>query len=360
MTAPESLCATISALCAPRSAYHATRSAPPVTRSALSAPGLLLPRSDLPQGCPPRPYPQQHHQRHLQQRQQQKHPSPCLPHNIIPPHSSSTFPHLPLLPSSSYPTSSRTNSGTSSRTRSGTNTGPTAAPTPAQQRHQQQDHQRHQYRDQHRQQQQYPRPILLLPFFPPTLISMASSDSSVGLASVDQLELLTDNTAANWHPYTHSVEVLLSSVVISGYNLRSVVFQEGGGLQFVAPTAPTGPVPTHPGAEPSPVGDSPQFAPNVNDPQSSETAIRTYHTNLQEHLRQKLRYEDEKRIYDDAAARYGKYLEDLDTFNADLADYTTKITAWRVADRCALALLLATIPSSLKRELSPTSSSHLW
>ncbi|CAI7856244.1 unnamed protein product [Closterium sp. NIES-54] len=133
-----------------------------------------------------------------------------------------------------------------------------------------------------------------------------------------------------------------------------------GGIQPVAPTAPTGPVPTHPGVDPSPPGDPPTFAPNVNDPQSSETAIRTYRTNLQEHLRQELRYEDEKRIYDDAAARYSKYQEDLNTYIADLADYTTKITAWRVADQRALAILLATVPSSLKRELSPTSSSHLW
>ncbi|CAI7766197.1 unnamed protein product, partial [Closterium sp. NIES-53] len=188
---------------------------------------------------------------------------------------------------------------------------------------------------------------------------MASSDSSADLATVDALELLPDNTAANWHSYAHSVEVLLSSVVISGYSLCSVAFQEGGGLQPVAPTAPIGPVPTHPGAEPSPPGDPPTFAPNVNDPQSLETAIRTYRTNLQEHLRQHLRYEDEKRIYDDTAARY-KYQEDLDTYTADLADYTTKITAWRVADRRALAILLATVPSSLKREFSPTSSSHLW
>ncbi|CAI7788604.1 unnamed protein product [Closterium sp. NIES-54] len=274
-------------------------------------PDLLLPRSDLPQGCLPRPYPQQHHQRHLQ-RHQQQHPSPCLPHNIaLPP--PPLLLHLPppspppfLLPSYQQHDQQRHQQQD-------------------QQQHQQQDQQRHQQQDQQRYQQQDPRPILLLPLFPPTLVSMASSDSSIDLATVDALELLPDNTAANWHSYAHSVEVLLSSVVISNYNLRSVVFQEGGGLQ-----------------------------------PSSETAIRTYRTNLQEHLRQQLRYDDEKRIYDDAAARYSKYQEDLDTYTADLADYTMKITAWRVADRRALAILLATIPSSLKRELSPTSSSHQW
>ncbi|GJP78351.1 hypothetical protein CLOP_g8666, partial [Closterium sp. NIES-67] len=36
------------------------------------------------------------------------------------------------------------------------------------------------------------------------------------------------------------------------------------------------------------------------------------------------------------------------------------VGAWRVADRRALTVLLATIPPTLKRELASTSSSHLW
>ncbi|CAI7881178.1 unnamed protein product [Closterium sp. NIES-53] len=189
---------------------------------------------------------------------------------------------------------------------------------------------------------------------------MASSDSSVDLATIDALELLGDNSAANWHSYAHSVEVLLSSVIVSGYTLRSVVFQEEGGLQPIAPSAPTGPPPDEPGPEPEPPGDSPSFAPDVNNPQSLETAIRAYRNTLHDHLRRQLRYEDDKRTYDEAAVRHSDYHAQLTMYTTRLANYTSDIAAWRIADRRALAILLATIPSSLKRELSPTSSSHLW
>ncbi|CAI5985834.1 unnamed protein product [Closterium sp. NIES-64] len=178
--------------------------------------------------------------------------------------------------------------------------------------------------------------------------------------TIDALELLGDNSAANWHSYAHSVEVLLSSVIFSGYTLRSVVFQEEGGLQPIAPSAPTGPAPDEPGPEPEPPGDPPSFAPDVHNPQSVESAICAYRTSLNDHLRRQLRYDDDKRIYDSAAARHREYQAQIATYTTRLTTYTTDIAAWRVTDRRALAILLATIPSSLKRELSPTSSSHLW
>ncbi|CAI5964403.1 unnamed protein product [Closterium sp. NIES-64] len=83
-------------------------------------------------------------------------------------------------------------------------------------------------------------------------------------------------------------------------------------------------------------------------------------THSNDHLRRQLRYEDDKRAYDEAAARHRDYHAQLTTYTTRLASYTSDIAAWRIADRRALAILLATIPSSLKRELSPTSSSHLW
>ncbi|CAI5984044.1 unnamed protein product [Closterium sp. NIES-65] len=174
---------------------------------------------------------------------------------------------------------------------------------------------------------------------------MVSSDSSVDLAAINTLELLGDNSAANWHSYAHSVEVLLSSVIVSGYTLRSVVFQEEGGLQPIAPSAPSGPAPNEPGPVPEPSGDPPSFAPNVNNPQSVETAIRAYRTTLNDHLRRQLRLEDDKRTYDDAAARHREYLAQLATYTTRLATYTTDIVAWRIADRRTLAILLATILS---------------
>ncbi|CAI5981475.1 unnamed protein product [Closterium sp. NIES-64] len=189
---------------------------------------------------------------------------------------------------------------------------------------------------------------------------MASSDSSVDLAAINTLELLGDNSAANWHSYAHFVEVLLSPIVVSGHILRSVVFREEGGLQPIAPSAPTGPAPNEPGPEPETPGDPPSYASDVNNPQSVETAIRAYHTTLNDHLRHQLRYEDDKCTYDDAAARHREYQAQLATYTTCLATYTTDIAAWRIADRRALAILLATIPSSLKQELSPTSPSHLW
>ncbi|CAI5947337.1 unnamed protein product [Closterium sp. NIES-64] len=275
-------------------------------------------------------YPQQHHQRHLNGTTSSTLP-PFLPHSIALLLLHPT--HPPLLPSSSHPTSCSTSSGTTSSTL------PPCLPHSI---------------------------ALLLHHPPPPILPAAAPAAAPPAAPFPLASPIASPSSSSTFPTLRSslppppiLPVLLSSVVVSGYNLRSVVFQEGSGLQLVAPTAPTGPAPAHPGAEPSPPGDPPTFAPNVNDPQSSQTAICTYRTNLQEHLRLQLHYEDDRRIYDDAAARYNKYHEDLDTYTAELAHYTTKITAWRVADQRALAILLATIPSSLKRELSPTSSSHL-
>ncbi|CAI5991744.1 unnamed protein product [Closterium sp. NIES-64] len=179
----------------------------------------------------------------------------------------------------------------------------------------------------------------------PRLICAPSHD----LATIDTLKLLGDNSAANWHSYAHSVEVLLSSVIVSGYTLPSVVFQEEGG-----------PALDKHGPEPEPPGDPPSFAPDVNNPQSAEFAILAYRTSLNDHLRRQLRYDDDKRTYDSATARHREYQAQLATYTTRLATYTTDIVAWCIADRRALAILLATIPSSLKRELSPTSSSHLF
>ncbi|CAI5994160.1 unnamed protein product [Closterium sp. NIES-65] len=134
-----------------------------------------------------------------------------------------------------------------------------------------------------------------------------------------------------------------------GYTLPSVVFQEEGG-----------PALDKHGPEPEPPGDPPSFAPDVNNPQSAEFAILAYRTSLNDHLRRQLRYDDDKRTYDSATARHREYQAQLATYTTRLATYTTDIVAWCIADRRALAILLATIPSSLKRELSPTSSSHLF
>ncbi|GJP55832.1 hypothetical protein CLOM_g14857, partial [Closterium sp. NIES-68] len=95
--------------------------------------------------------------------------------------------------------------------------------------------------------------------------------------------LLPDNTAVNWHSYAQTVTVLLSSVTVNGYNLKAVVHLEERGLQPAQPDAPAGPAPPPPGDAPVSPGDPPTFAPDVNDPQSSETAIRTYRAGLTDH-----------------------------------------------------------------------------
>ncbi|GJP56162.1 hypothetical protein CLOM_g15212 [Closterium sp. NIES-68] len=107
-------------------------------------------------------------------------------------------------------------------------------------------------------------------------------------------------------------------------------------------------------------GDPPTFAPDVNDPQSSETAIRTYRAGLTDHVRQQLLFEASRAEHDAATAAYNTYQAALAEYVSRERAYITDLAAWRVADRRALTILLATIPPTLKRELAPTSSSHLW
>ncbi|GJP42290.1 hypothetical protein CLOM_g1875 [Closterium sp. NIES-68] len=187
-----------------------------------------------------------------------------------------------------------------------------------------------------------------------------ASDSSVDLTSVDALELLPDNTAVNWHTYAQTVTVLLSSVTVNDYNLKAIVHLEERGLQPSQPDAPAGPAPPPPGDPPVSPGDPPTFAPDVNDPQSSETAIRTYRAGLTDHVRQQLLFEASRAEHDAATAAYNTYEAALAEYVRRERAYITDLAAWRVADRRALTILLATIPPTLKRELAPTSSSHLW
>ncbi|GJP44099.1 hypothetical protein CLOM_g3503, partial [Closterium sp. NIES-68] len=107
-------------------------------------------------------------------------------------------------------------------------------------------------------------------------------------------------------------------------------------------------------------GVPPTFAPDVNDPQSSETAIRTYRASLTDHVRQQLLFEASRAEHDAATAAYNTYQAALAEYVRRERAYITDLAAWRVADRRALTILLATIPPTLKRELAPTSSSHLW
>ncbi|GJP60544.1 hypothetical protein CLOP_g17787 [Closterium sp. NIES-67] len=208
----------------------------------------------------------------------------------------------------------------------------------------------------------FPPPFLFLLPPPPSFPSSSSmaSDSSVDLTSVDALELLPDNTAVNWHSYAQTVTVLLSSVTVNGYNLKAVVHLEERGLQPAQPDAPAGPAPPPPGDAPVSPGDPPTFAPDVNDPQSSETAIRTYRAGLTDHVRQQLLFEASSAEHDAATAAYNTYQAALAEYVRRERAYITDLAAWRVADRRALTILLATIPPTLKRELAPTSSSHLW
>ncbi|GJP84508.1 hypothetical protein CLOP_g14571, partial [Closterium sp. NIES-67] len=65
--------------------------------------------------------------------------------------------------------------------------------------------------------------------------------------------------------------------------------------------------PVHHGSRTRPPGDPPTFAPDVNDPQSSETAIRTYRAGLTDHVRQQLLFEASRAEHDAATAAYNTY-----------------------------------------------------
>ncbi|GJP66176.1 hypothetical protein CLOP_g23081 [Closterium sp. NIES-67] len=78
--------------------------------------------------------------------------------------------------------------------------------------------------------------------------------------------------------------MLLSSVMVNGYNPKAVVHLEERGLQPAQQDAPACPAPPPPGDAPVSSGP-PTFAHDVNDPQSLMTAIRTYRAGLTNHVR---------------------------------------------------------------------------
>ncbi|CAI5985979.1 unnamed protein product [Closterium sp. NIES-65] len=62
----------------------------------------------------------------------------------------------------------------------------------------------------------------------------------------------------------------------------------------------------------------------------------------------------------DATTRLLSYAQDEKDYAEELRKIHKDVAAWRIADRRALAIIFSCIPSHLKRDLRPTSSSGLW
>ncbi|GJP80926.1 hypothetical protein CLOP_g11123 [Closterium sp. NIES-67] len=81
-----------------------------------------------------------------------------------------------------------------------------------------------------------------------------------------------------------------------------------------------------------------------------------YRAGLTDHVRQQYIYKASRAKHDAATAAYDAYQAALAEYARREGTYITDLDARHIADRCALTILLATIPPTLKQELAPTSS----
>ncbi|CAI7866350.1 unnamed protein product [Closterium sp. NIES-53] len=194
------------------------------------------------------------------------------------------------------------------------------------------------------------------PLPPPFLLLMADDSTPLELGATDKLELLHDTTAVNWASFEDTLHTHLGSVIIQDYCL---VLEHPNGIPPVLPL-PLEPPPPDAPPPTEPLPDPPRAPVHDDNPDRRGANLNAYHKLRDTYTLQCEAYRVAEEAHANANARILSYAQDEKDYAEELRKIHKDVAAWRVADRRALAIIFSCIPSHLKRDLRPTSSSELW
>ncbi|CAI5982157.1 unnamed protein product [Closterium sp. NIES-65] len=194
---------------------------------------------------------------------------------------------------------------------------------------------------------------------PPLLLLMADDSTPIELGAIDKLELLHDTTAVNWASFEDTLHTHLGSVIIQDYCLLDVVLEHPNGLPPVLPP-PLEPPPPDAPRPPEPLPDPPRAPVHDDNPDRWGANLNTYNRLRDTYTLQREAHRVAEAAHADATARLLSYAQHEKDYAEELRKIHKDVAAWRIADRRALAIIFSCIPSHLKRDLRPTSSSGLW
>ncbi|CAI7876177.1 unnamed protein product [Closterium sp. NIES-54] len=131
------------------------------------------------------------------------------------------------------------------------------------------------------------------------------------------------------------------------------------GLPPVLPP-PLEPPPSDAPPPPEPHPDPPCAPVHDDNPDRWGANLNAYNKLRDTYTLQREAYRVAEEAHANATARMLSYAQDEKDYAEELRKFHKDVAAWRVADRRALAIIFSCIPSHLKRDLRPTSSSGLW
>ncbi|CAI5991520.1 unnamed protein product [Closterium sp. NIES-64] len=109
-----------------------------------------------------------------------------------------------------------------------------------------------------------------------------------------------------------------------------------------------------------PLPDPPRAPVHDDNPDRWGANLNTYNRLRDTYTLQREAHRVAEAAHADATTRLLSYAQDEKDYAEELRKIHKDVAAWRIADRRALAIIFSCIPSHLKRDLRPTSSSGLW
>ncbi|CAI7745796.1 unnamed protein product, partial [Closterium sp. NIES-54] len=186
-----------------------------------------------------------------------------------------------------------------------------------------------------------------------------AADSSIDISSIDRLELIADTTPVSWTSFSESMHVLLGSTTLHNYNLLDLVLDTPFGAAPSPPVAPSSPPPPDPPAPPGPPPSAPPTPSHHDDPDRWARTLRDYTRDHATYVLADVAHKDALAAYTTTTAASAEYAQKLAKYREEDLKYKADSSAWRLADLKALNIILACIPTSLKREIRPTTSAAL-